>query len=316
MTFTAIFANGQTEPERRNSPFSEAEIAKIQQERTPNLKKFRELLDQADRVVIVYTGEGEQKVLFGTAAPADLAELKKALSLQIPEDWRESICPTPMLKFYRGKEELMSVSNVLGREVKTSVWSGNALLNDPEKWLAWFDKRGMPELRKETDDADAAARKFDKDEKRWYAAMPRGIKEPFEKQTRMFGLPSMGDTSAFKAVLEREYPDRSKRILAVLNWYGSGSGAWSGYPSYESIAGDILFTFSTAEIVGALKSRKPTDTETEGAARFFSGWDFYKKRPDDLRLISDELKRFLLSHALKSSDEDKRSLARKSFVIE
>ena len=283
-------------------------------ERTPDLPKFYELLRKADRVVVTDDSDGKQVKLFESSEESDLAELRAALRLDIPEVWHESICPNPDLAFYKGPDLLMTVSNALGSEVKTSVWSGNAVLVDPEKWLAWFSKHGMPQVRDERDRVEADAKKYEADERRWYAAMPRGIREPFDAQRERFGLPSMHDASAYKAILEKEYPKKNDRILALLHWFGSGEGSWNGYPAYESIAQDILFSFTTREILDAIESRKLSSTETEGAARLFAGWDYEKKRPDDLKLIPPKVRKRLLEHSMKSPDPENRDVAKKVFA--
>ena len=129
-----------------------------------------------------------------------------------------------------------------------------------------------------------------------------------------FALPSTGDVDDFRPVLEREYPSKNARILALLNWFGSGGGPWNGAPANESITENVLFLFTTKEILMAIDSRKISETETEGAARFFSGWDFSQKRPDDLRkMLSDALRQKLLAHALKREDEEKREIAQRAF---
>ena len=205
----------------------ESEQAQIERERTPDLAKFNALLEAADRVVVINDSEGKETKLFESAMASDLRDLRNALKVKLADEWHDSICTSPSVLLYKGNQKLVSVGNVLGHEVKTSLWSGNVLLEDPEKWLAWFDARGMSQVRAERDREAAAARKNAADEKRWYTAMPRGVEAEFEKQQQMFGLPSMGNIDGFKPILEREYPDKNKRILALLHWYGSGSGPWN-----------------------------------------------------------------------------------------
>ncbi len=240
--------------------------ADIEKERTPQLENLYELVRTADRIVVRSDSEKSAKTLFDSSKPRDLVEFQRVLKLVVPDEWTLAVCADPYIILYRKDKEIVSIGNVLGSEVRTSVWSGNAQVADPEKWLEWFDSRGMPQVRRERDAAITAERKQQADEDKWYAAMPRGIKEPFEKQMSSFGLPSMNDTSGFGPILEKEYPEKNVRIIALLHWFGSGAGPWSGYPGYESIAEDILFTFTTKEILEALKVRKLSVTEVEGAA--------------------------------------------------
>ena len=104
-----------------------------------------------------------------------------------------------------------------------------------------------------------------------------------------------------------------KRALALYAWFGSGEGPWSGFPSYEEVAEELLFDIPTAELVAAAQADDLTEVQLEGAARFFGGWSFSQRRLEDRRTLPPALKRKLLDHTLKSTDEDKLARARKAF---
>jgi hypothetical protein len=60
---------------------------------------------------------------------------------------------------------------------------------------------------------------------------------------------------------------------------------------------------------GALAS-----THLEGAARYFAGWHFEKKKQDERRLLTGDLRKRLLTHALRAMDTDKMERARRVFA--
>jgi len=287
----------------------------IQAERKPNLERLIQIVNSADRIAVFASVAGDdEKMIFETTKADDLIAFRQALRLVIPDGWSMSICPTPRVVLYRDGKEVAWIGNVYGEEVRTSLWGANANLEDPEKWLKWFDDRGMPQVRRERDEVIAFAEKAEADRDRFYAAMPRGIEEQFEKQLGFFGLPSQRLVTPFLPILEKEYPDRNERILALLRWYGSGAGPWSGAPAYEEIAGSILLEFPTDHVVKAVTSRTLERAEIEGGARFFADWDFHRTRPDDIALLPKNLKKKFLEHSLKSTDEDKVARAKKAFV--
>ena len=113
--------------------------------------------------------------------------------------------------------------------------------------------------------------------------------------------------------LEKEFPDWNVRILRLLEWFGSGEGLWSRYPSYEQAAENLLLTYATSELLAALAGRELTPGQTEGAARLFALSDFSRDRPQDNSLLPPELKRRLLEHCLKSTEKEKRSRAAYAF---
>jgi hypothetical protein len=117
------------------------------------------------------------------------------------------------------------------------------------------------------------------------------------------------ETDPFDSALSKEFPDKDARILVLMAWFGNGMGPWSGFPAYENVPEQMLLKYSTLELVAAASSRTLNEDETEGAARLFAGWDFNQSRPQDNALLPAELKRHLLEHSLKSTDEDKRKRA-------
>ncbi len=48
------------------------------------------------------------------------------------------------------------------------------------------------------------------------------------------------DLTPLRAALEREVRNETSRILALLQWFGSGAGPWSGFPYYEAAAEKLL----------------------------------------------------------------------------
>jgi hypothetical protein len=112
--------------------------------------------------------------------------------------------------------------------------------------------------------------------------------------------------------LERAVPDLETRILTLFEWYGSGVGPWSGFPSYESVAEAFLLEDPIDQLVAALIDHPLTARHLEGAARYFAGYCFTQKA-DERELIPQELKQRQLTHSLESTDEDKIGRARRTF---
>ena len=79
------------------------------------------------------------------------------------------------------------------------------------------------------------------------------------------------------AALSKQFPDQKKRILALLQWYGSGEGPWSGYASYEAAAEELLLLYRTEDILGVIRDTELTEQQLEGTARLFGGWAFSKR---------------------------------------
>ena len=121
------------------------------------------------------------------------------------------------------------------------------------------------------------------------------------------------DNEGMLKALAAQIPNRSERILVLLGWYGSGEGPWSGFPSYESTAENLLLAYETGETLAAINKADLTPWQTEGAARLFAGWHFSRLHPDDLKKMDAGLKKRLLEHSLQSDDEDKKDRAKGAF---
>jgi len=115
---------------------------------------------------------------------------------------------------------------------------------------------------------------------RWLANMPASFLSLWPSVAQSPYVTAK-DLEPFRQALLAEFPDPRVRIRALLTWYGSGAGPWSGFPAYESIAETLLLDFPTDEIVNVVQSTPMTDVQLEGAARLFADWDFAVARPND-----------------------------------
>ena len=111
-------------------------------------------------------------------------------------------------------------------------------------------------------------------------------------------------TNALRPELARQIQDVPERIRMLFTWYGSGSGPWSGFPAYEEVPGRLLSDYEPSVLVSVLVHTHPSQSEIEGAARFFSGRTPERNAKANATLPA-QLKKVLWEHVLKSGDEDK-----------
>jgi hypothetical protein len=161
-------------------------------------------------------------------------------------------------------------------------------------------------------------KKFDEGEKRWLLVMPASIRRVWDvdRQFRMGMNPFGKKLADLKDALQAEIPERDERIRRLLVLYGSGVGPWNGVPGYEDISNVLLRDFPTEQIVAVAQSPNANDVLLEGAARYLAEWDFRHRYPQDLVLISAQLKARLLEHTLHSGDpedNDRRERAMRVF---
>jgi hypothetical protein len=278
------------------------------------LEDLHKLLEEADRIVVKHSPEAGAEALFDSTDKKDLEELWKSLTLEAPEtgEWSHCMCHgTPALYVYQHGRELLQLTNHHGLAIRCSLWDSDVRVIDNEKWLSWFDDRGISAPRQEIKAMRGHHAQSKKDWERWLTAMPKAVQLVWSGAIAQFGEV---DLVPLRAALEQEMPDRGERILALLEWFGSGAGPWSGFPSYESAAENLLLDFPTAEIIKAAQSASLSSAQTEGAARLLAGWAFGRKRAKDLKELPEALKKALWHHTEFSKDKDKIERAKRVFT--
>lgn len=282
-------------------------------------EQLQTLINRADKLVVyIATSEQGGRILYSSPDPKDISALKDAISIE-PSDGGEFLylCTgSPEIVLFRKGKELASVTVLAYGAIHVSLWDSDAMIHDREKFLRWFDDRKITGPREdfEREKAEEEARRVI--EARWMAAMPEVLRPLWATtldQMMPGGIPQTPDTKPLKPILTKEFPDESKRIRALLSWYGSGAGPWSGFPFYEEVPQLMLLEYPTSHLVAAVEGVTLSEQEAEGAARLFADWDFHQRRPDDGVLISKDLKLLLLQQSLKSADPDKVERARKAF---
>jgi len=114
------------------------------------------LLDGADRIVVYkdYFYEPE-KALFSSTDRADIEAFKDAVVVIPPKrGWSILGCHCGSLEVfaYQGETELVRISNVHAEAIGCSLWDSDAELKDREKWIRWFEERGVNKLARDPSD--------------------------------------------------------------------------------------------------------------------------------------------------------------------
>lgn len=277
--------------------------------------KLRATILTADRMVVVHADRGEgdtETTLFQSSSPADIRQFAEALVLEVPEETLVCLCDDPLeIHFFAGRELLLRVTNHGAQTISSSTWDSEAVIADPEAFLAWFDQRSIAQPREEYERSKLEAVRFQAAQRRWLEAMPTSLRPYWPKMQDPSGGPSVEE---LLASLSQEVSSAPEQILVILNWFGSGMGPWSGFPAYEEVAEELLLTYATPQLLQVVESHSLSDNQAEGAARLFGGWSFSQKRPGDRLLLSPRLKARLLNQALRSrDDEDKIARAERAF---
>jgi hypothetical protein len=281
--------------------------------------KLQKTLGEADRVEVYSEGVGglppvvEERRLYASSRPEDLAALKVSIRIEEPVHWFVTPCvPSTIIRLFRGSKIIGELGLICGDIVRFSQWEYETQITNPEPLFEWLDSRGITVPRHQYDAEIAQGKQNRADKERWMKAMPSSIAQvwPNFHPDEIY----RGDIRPLEAAVAKEFPDKRARILRLMAWYGSGAGPWSGFPDYEVVPEQMLLKYPTQELVDAVTNATLSEQETEGAARLFGSWEFNKSRSQDNALLPVDLKRKLLEHSLKSTDGDKLERAKYAFA--
>lgn len=253
-------------PEKTDDPFLTTQLEPA------DVDSLRRMVLQADRLEVREYMQPKD-LLYASAKREDIEALAAALDIDAPAHWFYCMCAgDPILHLYQGDTKLGEISNHHGVSIRTSLWVANGKFKDNEKWLQWFERRGLPGPRREVEEADAEKRQSQIDDERWFAAMPASIRPLWDpdRTSGGRGLLDKKDLQPLRDALSVEFPDEKQRAMALFAWYGSGQGPWNGVPYRETVPEELLHDL-TAEALAAAAGEALTRVQMEGAARFFAG---------------------------------------------
>lgn len=147
-------------------------------------------------------------------------------------------------------------------------------------------------------------------QKRWQQAMPICLSSYWEAM--MNNLDTL-DYTSMRIVMMEEYPDPTKRALALFAWYGQGSRTWDEYPQWETVPEQFLMEIPLNVLVEALEENPLANAHLEGAARLFSGPLFSGLRGHELPYIPAALKEAFVEHV--TAQGDKAKIARVRQIV-
>lgn len=308
----------------------------------PTQSSLDEVLEKTNRIRIYDGGVAKgkilsKKVLLDSHDIETIKSLGKALSIDEDRPCQEMSIGGPTIELMHDKKKLaLLVYQHGGNAIRwENNWHLDAPLRSSRQLVDWFAERGItgPSVAIENELKDK--RRTAADLQKWLMSMPACLRP----STGLIVVPGMTDLLIFSPLpgkklpntaipitaderikhvmseLDAEFNDPHVKILALLQWYASGVGVWTGFPSYEEMPAELLLTIPTQTIIDALHMKTVSEPEIEGAARYFASQIFRVSRPQDLKLLDTQLRTTLLQHCMKSEDQDKRYRAECAFNL-
>lgn len=272
----------------------------------PTQGSLERALEGATRARIADVPELGGTELLTLGDPEDVGELVRLLAIVPPTEAFHCMCPGDQaIEFSRGRRTV-TVTLHHGRSIRWERWDSDALLADGEGLLRWLADRGAPGPLREWEADRRRAEEANLAWQAWQRAAPPEIVS-FLPDLMPSVHPEYPSEQLLLAegALRAAHPQEHEAILVLLEWFGSGAGPWSGFPSYETVPEALLLRHGTDAIVAALGDEPLPPARAEGAARLLASWWFNRMRPGEARSLPRDLKRRLREHVHTGGDPDK-----------
>ncbi len=258
-----------------------------------------------------FGADGEIRV--DLSDPAESAQLRTAMTVEsLPGFHCMCLGDVRFEVFDRDDGRLAVVVLHHGATLRWGQWESDAVLADGRLLLAWLDRHGIPGPMQQFEADRQRAEEGAEEKRNWLAAMPAGLEGLADRildLSRTGGSPSPELLAELTDRLQLTFPDPVERVLALLDWYGSGSGRCSGYPVHEGVPGELLGRVPIADLLAGLADPRAEERHDAGAVRHLVGWKTRPRQKRDVAGLPEPLRARLLAHARHSGDSDKQGRA-------
>ncbi len=162
------------------------------------------------------------------------------------------------------------------KEVQFTISKCIVRLFAPDRVMEFLKYRGAKNINEFVQNEENELKQNSDSWERWTNAIPSPLKQLWRKEYRNTIVDASIDT--YYLVLKSSKLSTNEQVLSVLYWLGSGEGAWSGFPEYETVAERLIMKYSLDEISKAISTNEVGKIQSIGLARYICGWYFYKER--------------------------------------
>ena len=249
---------------------------------------------------------------------ASLAELAAALRIVDADEFGHVLSiGEHHLELWAGDQHVHTLELLYWDTIRwTSVWKSDAQLAEPRRFEDWLLRHGIPDARDCREENEKREAEWLRSTENWERAMPPSLSPLWpDRLGDGPGNMSPADVDAAEALLQAAVPDPVARVRALYEWFGSGKGPWSGYPSYEGAAEQLLLSYPIEVLLAALDASTDNPTALYGAARLFGGWDFGQTRRADRKRCPEPLRQRMLDAVIWHGNRDNLGRFRSAFDL-
>jgi hypothetical protein len=240
----------------------------------------------------------ETTMVFETNDPFDLASFGQAFEIELSEPFHCMCVGDLLIDLWAGDDTRARLTLHHGESIRWDGWSSDARLRDGRRAVEWLADHGVVKPLRDYEAQATERTAAAEARRRWRLAMPPCLRAflPGVMQNFFSFEATPEEFEGMDRALQSAYGSADGVVTNLLEWFGQGEGAWSGFPAYEAMAEKLVLRYPTAVIVRALNVGDLATHQLEGAARLFSSFTFRKQRGQDLISIPADLKARLETH--------------------
>ena len=198
----------------------------------------------------------------------------------------------------------------------TLRWPGawewcDVALADPDAFAKWLAERGVSRYLDEHAQRSSEHARRQVEVERWITAVSAPIRTRVAAliDADYFALqaPAHPEVVAYVAALRGALGADEHVALALLRWYGSGVGRWSGFPVHETLPESMLEALGLARVLDAVMARPIDGDALSGLARYFAMAKPRKKRCREFQRLSEESQQRLETHVRTHHGDSERA---------
>ncbi|MEU4620473.1 hypothetical protein AB0G04_10920 [Actinoplanes sp. NPDC023801] len=276
------------------------------------MRTLDEMLSGAARVRVTTVGAPGDDLLDLTD-PAELELLREALAVgRATGGYCMCLGDLTFTFLDGGDRRIVDVGFHHGVALRWPGCDGDAPLLDGGRVLRWLARHGVDGPLAQEGQRQAVRQRERLAEEHWKAAAPAAVRDLLDlaiAAAHTTGVLPPSVPALVATRLAEAVPDRAERAAALLTWYGSGTGRYSGFPVHESLPAPALAATPIADLIDALQ-RFPGDVRVAaGAVRHLCGWRSRTHLTRDIARLPAEVRARLLAVARESDDDTTRRRA-------
>lgn len=241
-------------------------------------------------------------VLHETTDTASIKALKNCLRIsEDPQSFGHCMCHGDhAIELFDDQTPLLVLGLHHGYAIRWDKWKHDGALHDGTSLINWLHERGVSGPKKQFEEDRERELAEKRTQEIWLDAMPKSIAAIWSQldAAHMFDLMGNGPKSPQTTqklyqcgmALQKDYPEKNERIIALLRWFGSGAFVVGAIPVYEEVPEALLQMITPKEIIAAAQTRALTPTETRGFVRLFGDMNFRAEHPCAQLLVPQQFK--------------------------